>query len=162
MIEFNPDAIEAEGFVVDPSIRRIVTSSLRSGILGAEYADTIVAAEASASWSVVSGALPSGLALDGTTGVVSGVPSDAGAFTFRVRAQSQSLAGERVLTVTIGEPLVNASDVIDEILGVPLLSPGELRYLDLVGNANGEFDIGDVRAFLRRPGASANREVRRD
>ena len=54
------------------------------------------------------------------------------------------------------------TDVIDEILGVGLLSPSELLYLDLVGNRNDEFDIGDVRAFLQRMGTVNSPEVRRD
>jgi hypothetical protein len=36
--------------------------------------------------------------------------------------------------------------------GAEPLTPGELDYLDEVGNANGRYDVGDLRKWLRENG----------
>jgi Putative Ig domain len=63
-------------------------SALRAGEVGLQYAGRIPAAGGVAPlrWSVAGGALPGGLALDGATGAVRGVPRRAGSFgvTFAV------------------------------------------------------------------------------
>jgi sugar lactone lactonase YvrE len=163
VVEFNPAAIRAPGHVVDVgALLRITKNRLRGGVIGQEYADTLTAADPAVTWSIAAGTLPPGLSLDGVTGVVSGVPMESGAFRFQARAESQSLAGERAYELVIEEPVLSTTDVIDELLGVGLLSPSELLYLDLIGNRNDEFDIGDVRAFLQRMGTVNSPEVLRD
>lgn len=66
----------------------IVTDSLENGNQASPYRDTVVIKGGSGSYqcSVIAGALPGGISLAATTGVVSGVSSDTGLFTFKVRA----------------------------------------------------------------------------
>jgi hypothetical protein len=37
------------------------------------------------------------------------------------------------------------------------LTPGELDYLDSVGNQNGSYDVGDLRKWLREQGGAGAR-----
>lgn len=43
------------------------------------------------SWRLVAGSLPSGLALDSRSGLISGLPLEAGSYTFSVRVEGQAL-----------------------------------------------------------------------
>jgi hypothetical protein len=69
----------------------ITSSSLPSGTAGTPYSHALQASGGAApyQWSVVSGALPSGLAL-GSDGVLSGTPSTAGVFEFTVQVADSS------------------------------------------------------------------------
>jgi hypothetical protein len=52
-------------------------------------------------WSIASGALPDGLSLAGTTGVISGTPETAATFTFTVKATNAAGDGTRPLSIEI-------------------------------------------------------------
>ncbi|MCL2131895.1 MAG: putative Ig domain-containing protein, partial [Lentimicrobiaceae bacterium] len=52
-------------------------------------------------WSVIDGSLPTGLSLDGATGVISGTPSAEGNFTFTVEALNNYAADTKELTIRI-------------------------------------------------------------
>lgn len=83
---------------------RITTASLKKGVSGKNYAATLTASGGKTpyNWSLVSGALPSGLSLNSLTGSVTGVPTELGTFTpaFRV---TDSLGGrtEKSFALTI-------------------------------------------------------------
>lgn len=132
----------------------VTTAALKNGVMGASYRDTLEATGGGGAytWSLVSGALPPGLSL-ASTGVVSGVPETDGSFTFLARAVSGALSDEDTVTVTVVQPALLLQDVVDHLLGraVPL-NADELRYLDLLGNQNGGFDVGDFRAYLQETG----------
>ena len=64
----------------------ISTVGMPDGVVGAPYSQTLAASGGTGpyTWSVATGALPAGLSLDPTTGVISGTPSKAAASTFTV------------------------------------------------------------------------------
>jgi len=80
----------------------ITTSSLPAGTVGASYSQTITATgTASISFAVVSGTLPTGLSLNGSTGALTGTPTAAGAFGFTVRATNAYGFGDASFSVVI-------------------------------------------------------------
>lgn len=89
--------------VLNPANLSVVTPSLPSGIVGASYAQTLTAVSGAApyTWTVVGGALPSGLVLS-SSGSLTGTPTSAGASTFTAQvADSASGTATRVFTVSI-------------------------------------------------------------
>lgn len=67
----------------------IVTTSLPDGFTGVPYLVSLEAAGApSATWSITAGALPAGLALSPTTGLISGTPTTSATSTFTARADA--------------------------------------------------------------------------
>jgi hypothetical protein len=106
-------------------------------------------------WSLDSGALPPGMALSGA-GVVSGPPVDTGTYTFAARVKSGTDSARRVFTLRVGEPVLPLQVVLAlGFQGPQPASDNQRRYLDLQGNGNGTFDIGDVLRWLARTGNPA-------
>ena len=66
--------------VVNPDLS-VTTASLPAGVIGSNYSQTLAAAGGITpyTWSITTGSLPTGLSLNGSTGVISGKPS--GTFT---------------------------------------------------------------------------------
>src|SRR5207302_1938687 len=83
--------------LADPLV--VTTGSLSGGTVGAAYSDSVAASGGAApyAWSVSAGSLPPGLALNGSTGAVTGTPSAAGTFNFTVQATD---AGNPARTAT--------------------------------------------------------------
>lgn len=90
-----------------PGAMEITSSSLPNGMVGQPYAAPLAAMGGTApyTWSIATGALPAGLAIDVATGAITGTPSAAGLFTFRVRVVDSSAdakkAAEKVFTIDI-------------------------------------------------------------
>jgi len=129
----------------------VVDTVLSPGLIGQDYSDTIrMSGTPGTYWfRLANNALPPGLKLDSATGIISGVPSAAGSFLFAVGVGSlvQSIALYARLTVTA--PALAVSDVANQLVGpVRVLTDAQLRFLDLVGNKNGVFDVGDFAAWL--------------
>jgi hypothetical protein len=82
----------------------ITTSALPAGTVGQAYSSTLVATGGTPplAWSVTSGALPAGLALNGSTGVLSGTPTTAGTanVTVQVKDANGSIA-TKAFTLTV-------------------------------------------------------------
>lgn len=144
----------------------IVSDSLRAGaVMGAPYADTLAETGGTPQtrWAVTKGALPPGLALDSATGIVHGIPEQAGRFSFTVLARSDTLSGSRPMQLTVVKPVLPAASVMDQLLGAGTpLSADAVRFLDLEGNKNGHLDVGDVRAWLMDTGAIASKRIASD
>jgi len=70
----------------------ITTLALPGGTVGSVYSTTVVASGGTGtlSWSVVSGALPTSMTLNPSTGVISGTPTTAGTSTFTIQVQDSS------------------------------------------------------------------------
>jgi hypothetical protein len=86
---------------------------------GNAYSKTLVAGNATGSvaWSVDSGALPTGLSLDGSTGEISGTPQAVGSFAFRIKAQDSLTSAFRDFFIDVFEggafvPILSSSNPV--------------------------------------------------
>lgn len=81
----------------------ITTTTLPAGEVGALYSATLEGVAGTPSWSIVSGALPNGLSLNSSSGEISGTPSVASNFLFRVRLTDTDtmLSTEKDLSINI-------------------------------------------------------------
>lgn len=100
----------------------ITTASVANGIAGSSYSQTIALSGGSGQtdWTISAGALPSGLSLHPTSGVISGAPQVTGAFNFTVKATVNSTGcfttrsysmSVGCQTITINETLLGQATV---------------------------------------------------
>ncbi len=132
------------------------------GVMGATYADTlrVTGGTGNNNWSVTGGALPQGVTLDATTGVVSGFPRSTGSFSYTARAASCAQTQSRTFSFLVTAPVLTTADVVAQILGPTApLNADQVRYLDYLGNSNGAFDVGDFLAWLKTTGAPLSAEA---
>ena len=107
------------------------------------------------SWSLDSGGPPPGTGLS-AAGVVTGPPADTGTYTFAAKLKSGTDSARRVFTLRVREPVLTLQQVLTVgFQGPQPASDDQRRYLDLQGNGNGSFDIGDVLRWLARTGNPA-------
>ena len=87
-----------------------VCSALAGGTTGVSYSQTISAQAGTApyTFTVTSGALPTSLSLNASTGVISGTPSAVGTFTFSIRATMTNggFVGNQAFSIIIAAPTV--------------------------------------------------------
>jgi Putative Ig domain len=79
-------------------------ASLPAGTVGTAYSQTIIASDGTGPYTfvVTGGALPAGLTLNAGSGVISGIPTSAGAASFTVTAtDSNGATGSRAYSVTV-------------------------------------------------------------
>ena len=105
-----------------PSIT-FTPSSLLNGSLGALYAQSPQATGGQAPYvyTIALGALPPGLSLNTSTGVISGRPEELGSFSFTLRARdANGCFGLRLYTITVSCPTIslNRNSLPDGDLGV--------------------------------------------
>jgi immune inhibitor A len=129
-------------------------AQLVGGLWGYAYGLTLAAScgMGSYTWVVDSGATPRGLTLT-SAGGLSGAPSDTGTYTFRTTVTSGASTARRAFTLRVTEPALT----LQQVLALAFQGPGattddQRRYLDVQGNANGKFDVGDVLRWLQRTG----------
>ncbi len=125
-----------------------------AAIMGAAYQHDIDATGGTGRylWSVVSGRLPPGLTFF-TNGHVSGTPEATGSFPVTLRVASGNQLVNFPLTFTVNAPTLIVEAAVDELLNVGTpLTDDQLRYLDLLGNRNGRYDLGDFLAWVKKTG----------
>jgi M6 family metalloprotease-like protein len=125
-----------------------------AGIMGATYLDTlkISGGGSNAVWTIVSGALPTGLTLT-AAGVVTGFPRVTGNFAYTAQVVSCDTQ-TKAFTLSVTAPTLATADVTAQLLGPTTpLNADQIRYLDLLGNNNTIFDIGDFLAWVKLTGA---------
>ncbi|MEX0691945.1 MAG: M6 family metalloprotease domain-containing protein [Gemmatimonadales bacterium] len=104
-------------------------------------------------WTMPSGALPPGLIHAG--GTISGTPTQVGTFTANIVVTSGALQMGVQVPITVSAPTLATSAVVEAVLGnMGALTANERNYLDLLGNQNGQLDIGDFLAWVTLTGAT--------
>jgi hypothetical protein len=85
---------------------------LTSGTVGASYSTTIAASNNPTSFTIETGSLPSGLTLNTSTGVISGIPTEAGTYSFDIHASN---ADGNSPTVSFSITIADAASVVPVI-----------------------------------------------
>ena len=100
-------------------------------------------------WTLVSGALPEGLTFN-RSGSIVGEAVEVGAFPLALRARDAiGLEADGTITLDVKVPVLGTTQMTERFLiGSGSLTFAEERYLDRTGNGNGEYDLGDFRAYL--------------
>ena len=82
---------QSRNSVVDSSLS-VSTTSLPGGTIEQTYTATLTASGGNApyTWSISGGSLPTGLSLDGSSGAISGTPTQSGAFSVTIQTQDSS------------------------------------------------------------------------
>jgi hypothetical protein len=91
---------------INPALS-VTTATLPAGALSTAYSQTLAASGGTGArtWSITSGALPGGLHLNSSTGVISGTPTAAGAFNFTVLATDNiGAGGSKALSIAVQRP----------------------------------------------------------
>jgi hypothetical protein len=129
-------------------VLQVTTAALAEGTMGFDYSQVLAAAGGDGSHRWTSSALPLGLTLV-PGGTLQGVPRVSGSFALDLEVTSGRQTIHTPLTLVIGEPTLTTTSVVAAVLSTnQLLSAQELRFLDLQGNANGNFDLGDFLAWV--------------
>jgi M6 family metalloprotease-like protein len=149
--------------IIEPA----VIAGLPAGLDAALQLSVSDAAAQSLIWSANPQHLQSlGLALDSITGRLTGrVTPGHGSYplTVSVRMANSERTGRRDYMVEVlPRPAFTAEDAVYELLyGQARLSTDAARFLDAVGNRNGQFDIGDFVAAVRAGEIVLTPELRR-
>ena len=114
----------AEQTITVSAVPAITTDNLPGGKVGTEYSANLAAEGTEPiTWIIDSGSLPAGLALNGNT--ISGTPTEAGTFTFTVKAENAAGSNTKELSIVIAAELITPS-AGDFIFTPP--EAGELTY----------------------------------
>jgi hypothetical protein len=107
----------------------VTTAGLPDAAVGSAYSVTLAATGSTPiTWSVVAGALPAGLSLNGSTGAITGTPTSlATTQTFTVRASNAaSIPGDRTLTIVVrtdaNAPAITTLSLPDGVVGSSLVT----------------------------------------
>ena len=88
------------------AVLSVSTSSLAAGVVGTVYNQTLAATggDGTYTWTITAGALPAGLSLEISTGVLSGTPTTVGASNFTVQVTGGGQTATKGLSVTVAAP----------------------------------------------------------
>jgi hypothetical protein len=108
--------------VVNSTAPVITTSSLPNAVVGTTYRQTLSASGGDGTfvWAIVGGGLPSGLALNATTGVITGTPAAAGTSSFSVEVTSGGQTGSRALSLLVNAngPVITTGTLPAAVVGI--------------------------------------------
>ncbi len=89
-----------------------IDGDLDQGTVGSAYTDAVDAdGDPEPTYDVTEGALPDGLSLDATTGVITGTPTTAGTFSFEVTATNEIGSDAETFSITIAAAPTGAIDL---------------------------------------------------
>jgi hypothetical protein len=113
----------------------VTVGSLPPATVGTAYAYQLTASGGTPSgWDVSSGSLPSGVGLT-SSGLLTGTPTEVGAWTFTVRATDGSRSDTRTLTLEVLRPLsISSQSLPPAVVGQPFTA-----QLDAGGSTGGYF-----------------------
>jgi hypothetical protein len=125
-------------------------SPLTGGTVGDAYSLTLAASGGTApyAWSVSAGALPAGLALNASTGVLGGMPTAAGTFTFTVQVTGGG-SSTKAFSLTISAtpdttpPVLNSVDPADTRTGVAVNTVLTATFSEGIVVPEGSFTLSD-------------------
>lgn len=103
-------------------------------------------------WSMVAGELPEGLGFSSMFHRISGTPMELGEFTVRIRARDATgLDAVADVTFRVTRPRLGMDRLTSPFTGGEADEPStrQREFLDLHGNQDGRYDVGDLRRFLR-------------
>lgn len=112
-------------------------------------------------WTLDGGRMPDGLAL-GAEGLLVGASLDAGSFPVTLRVTDNiGLQTTGIVVLQIAVPVIGTGALAAPFLLQPeTLTTDQKLYLDHAGNANGGYDLGDLRAYLlANPSAPSSAQV---
>jgi len=132
----------APAAVTPPSI--LTTSPLPGAVTGSAYSQTLAATGTTPlTWSVTTGALPSGLSLGSSTGIISGTPTALSVSTFIVRATNAGGSNSKQVSLTVSAPPAPPSEVPNPVT-VPIgINMSEAEY------SWGSFPSGSELAYVK-------------
>jgi hypothetical protein len=97
---------------INPPAIPVVTPATKSGVINTAFSYQIAATNSPTAYSILSGTLPAGLALNSTTGLITGTPTSLGTSTLAIRATNLfGTSTPASITITISQP-------------VPVVTPG--------------------------------------
>jgi hypothetical protein len=130
-----------------PTPPTITTTNIPSGIEKQAYTALFEATgDAPITWSIISGALPTGITLDPTTGAISGIPTEPNTFTFTVQAENLGGTDSKPFTIIIEaeEDTVGINTPAFEAFKIfPNPTTSELR----VEISDMRYEISDIEIF---------------
>jgi uncharacterized repeat protein (TIGR01451 family) len=127
--------IQAQQGVTQPAVAAVLTpgAPVPGSTAGGTYTTTL-ASSVPGTWTIVGGALPPGVTLNPTTGVVTGTTTTAGTYTFTARFQTATgLTDYRTVTVTVGG--AGASADVGVSGSATIETGGSILYTLTVSNA---------------------------
>jgi hypothetical protein len=126
----------------------ITTASLPGGTQNSAYTGQLAASGGTTpySWSITTGALPTGLALTAATGAISGTPSATGTFNFTVQVRdANALTATKALSIVISPAGGGGGIALVQSNGVEGSGVSSVATPFLSGNTTGNLIIAFVR-----------------
>jgi M6 family metalloprotease-like protein len=130
-------------------------------VMGASYQHQFTASGGvdTRTWSFASGTLPQGLSL-APGGTIVGRPAETGSFVLTLQVTSGSQTTTAAVQLDVVAPVLAAANVVSHVVGTTRpLSADQITYLDLLGNRNGQLDVGDFLAWVNATGLAVSPEL---